>query len=139
MADFTKDKIYTYIRSAIKAVYPSMYVTGGYEPVPPQGPAVQIHEIHRHRVKGAMTLDGLDEQMRIAFDVNVYSNLFDGAPNEAYAIMGVAEEAFRELYFIETECRPVELANNRVTRLVARFERHLGSGDQMPTGATGST
>ena len=132
MAEFTRNRIYTYVRNALKAVYPDLYVTAMEEPIPPKGPAVQVREVVRRRPVRDTTLDGKDDQLRVAFDVNVYSNLSNGALDEAHEIMSVAEQAFKEIYFIETDCRPLELANNRVTRLVARFDRVIGKGDQFP-------
>ena len=139
MANFTPNRIYTYIRKAILDVYPTMYVTGGYEPIPPQGEAVRVHEISHYRPVRGICLDHEDEQWKVAFDVNVYSNKFDDSYTDVYDIMRVVEIAFKQLHFIEYECVPVERANNRVSRLTARFERQIGEGDQMPTGATGST
>lgn len=132
MAKYTHHSIYTYIRNAVKAVYPNMYISNGYEPIPPNGPAVQIHEIDHSRPTMNVTLDGKDQQWRVAFDANVYSNLFNDSADEAYEIMRVVEAAFAEIFFIELECLPVERANNRVSRLTARFERQIGGGEEMP-------
>ena len=132
MAKYTKNGIYTYVRNALKEAYPDLYITDDDEPIPPNGVAVKVHEIDHSRPFMNATLDGLDEQWRVAFDVNVYSNLFNGSDEETYEIMHVAEQAFRELFFFEMECVPVERANNRVSRLTARCERHIGGGDEMP-------
>ena len=134
MAEFTPNRIYTYVRSAIKKVYPNMYVTGSPEPIPSVDVAVQIHEMNHYRPIGGVTLDSEDEQWRVAFDVNVYTNIFNDGKHDAYEIMRVCEDAFRRLHFIESECVPLSRANNRVTRLAARFDRQIGRGDQMPEG-----
>lgn len=132
MAEFTNNGIYTYVRSAIKRAYPDMYVTGSPEPISAVDVAVQVTEVNHHRPIGGVTLDSEDEQYRVAFDVNVYTNVFNDGKYEAYEIMRVCEDAFRRLHFIEFECIPVTRVNNRVTRLAARFERQIGRGDQMP-------
>ena len=136
MAKYSMYGIYTYVRNALKTAYPDLYVTGGDEPIPHEGLAVEIKLINYYRPKGNVTLDNDDVQLKVAYDVNVYSSLFDGADEEVYTIIHVAEQAFRELFFIETECMPVERSDNRVTRLVARFERQLGLGNDMPEGET---
>lgn len=129
---YSENGIYTYIRGIIKESYPDMYVTSGFEPIPPQAPAVRIHEMDHYRPRRNVTLDNLDEQYQVAFQADVYSNLFNGSGEEAYDIMKVVETAFRQLYFIETSCTTVERVNNRVTRLAARFERRIGMGNEMP-------
>lgn len=132
MANYTPNGIYTYIRAAIREVYPDMYVTGGEEPVPPNGRAVRVHEISHYRPIRGICLGGEDNQWKVAFDVNVYSNRFNDGYDEVYEIMRVVELAFKRLHFIEYECVPVERANNRVSRLAARFERQIGEADVMP-------
>lgn len=132
MAKYTSDGIYTFIRNRILAVYSDMYVTAGEEPIPARGPAVRVREVDRYKPIRNITLMHDDGQFHAEWEVQVYSNLFNGRTSEAYDIMEVAESAFRELFFIESSCVPVERANNRVTRLVARFERQIGGGDQMP-------
>ncbi len=132
MANFTPYRIYTYVRNKILAVYPDMYVTWGDEPIPQEGVAVQVREIDHYRLLRGLTLEDLGDMWRVAFEVNVYSNRFTDAPDEAYEIMRVAERAFEKMFFVESECIPLKRANNRVTRIAARFERNIGQGELMP-------
>ena len=132
MANFTPNRIYTYIRAAILAEYPNAYITSGPEPIPEVGLAVRVHEVSHYRPMRGICLGHEDDQWKVAFDVNVYSNLFNGGDVDVYDVMMVAEAAFKRLYFIEYECVPIERANNRVSRLAARFERQIGISDQMP-------
>lgn len=132
MAKYTPYGIYTYVRNKLLAAYPDIYVTGKDEPIPPEGVAVQIHEINHYRLLHGLTLEDLGNMWRVAFEVNVYTNEFQDGPYEAYEIMRVAEEAFEKMFFIEFDCVPITRANNRVTRIAARFERNLGFGDEMP-------
>ena len=132
MAKYTPNGIYTYIRNYVKNELPTVYVTGEDEPVPNQGASVKIREIGRYQPRRNITLAYDDEQYSIAYQADVYSNLFNDHAEEAYEIMHVVEQAFKQLYFIETSCTPVERTDNRVARLTARFERQIGSGDNMP-------
>lgn len=136
MAKYNRNTIYTYVRNAVLEKYPACYVTGTYEPVPPEGLAVRIHEVNHYRPHRYAALDESDEVLRIAWDINVYSNLFTDGHEEVYDVMEVAEEAMRELHFIETECLPVERTNNRVSRLTARFQKMMCEGDALPEGDT---
>lgn len=132
MAKYSQNSIYTYVREKILAKYSDIYITGTYEPVPPKGLAVRITEINHYRPLRYVDLNDEDDVCRMAFDVNVYSNKFNGHSDEVYDVMKVAEEAFRGLHFIEYECVPVERVNNRVSRLTARFEKIIGGGDVLP-------
>lgn len=132
MAKYTPNTIYTYLKLQINWACPDVYVTGVDEPISNQQKAVKIHEVGRYRPRGSVDLSNEDEQYRIAYQADVYSNLFNGHTDEAYETMHVVEEAFRKLFFIETSCTPVERVDNRVARLVARFERQVCEGDEMP-------
>ena len=132
MAEFTHDRIYTYIRGKVLDAFPSMYITGDEEPIPAESEAVWIREMNHYTPKASVTLMHDEEVIHSAWEVQVYTNLFDDGQAEAYEIMRPVEKAFKELYFRETSCTPVERVNNRVARLVARFERIIGGGDQMP-------
>lgn len=134
MVNYSPNAIYTYVRGKILEVYPTMYVTASYEPIPPQGPAVRIHEINHYRPRRNVTLLNDDEQWHVEFQADVYSNLFDGHDQEAYDIMMIIDDAFRELLFIEVACTPVERVNNRVARLTARYEKIVIGKDIMPEG-----
>lgn len=132
MAKYTPNTIYTYLMLHIKGACPDVYIAGVDEPVPNQQKAVKIREIGRYRPKGNIDLCHTDEQYSIAYQAEVYSNLFNGHTDEAYEIMHVVECAFKDLFFIETSCVPVERVDNRVARLSARFERQVCEGDEMP-------
>ena len=132
MVNYSSNAIYTYVRRKVLDAFPSMYVTGSLEPIPPEGPAVRVYEINHYRPRRNVTLENDDEQWHVAFQAEVYSNLFNGHDQEAYDIMMVIDDAFRELLFIETSCTPVERANNRVARLVARYEKIVIGKDIVP-------
>ena len=132
MANYTPNSIYTYVRNRFKEVRPDVYVAGVDEPIPNQQASVKIAETGRYRPKGNVRLSNDDQQYSVSYDVNVYSNLFNDHTQEAYDIMSVAEQAFRELFFIETSCIPLERTDNRVTRLTARFQRQVCEGDVIP-------
>lgn len=132
MAKYTYNGIYTYVRNAVKAEFPEVYVCGVEEPIPPVGLAVQIVETDVRTPVTGVTLDGQDRQWRVAYDVNVYSNLFEGQKTEAHDVIRVCEKAFRRLYFLEDSRITLQRENNRVTRLAARFSRTIGIDDEMP-------
>lgn len=132
MAKYTRNGIYTFVRNEILKAYPGIYIAGDEEPIPPEGLAVRIYEVNRYAMYRYATLDAQDYQWKVAFDVNVYSNRFNDSTDEVYEVMEVAERAFKKLQFILFDCQPTERANNRVSRLTARFERMVGEADQMP-------
>lgn len=129
---YTHDGIYTYVESRINTESRPVYCTGDYEPTPSEFPCVYIHETDHRPMRNAVQFNFEDEQRIESWEVQVFSNLTDGALEEAREIMADAEVAFRQLFFIETMCAERPNIDTSVKRIIATFTRVIGSGDQMP-------
>ena len=132
MAQYTRNSIYTYIADAINTNNRPVYCVGVYEPTPSEFPCAYIPETEHRPSRDAVTLTFTDEQLLDSWEVQVFSNLTDGALSEAYDIIADVEIAFKQLYFIETVCSQVQNIDPSVIRVVARFTRVYGDNDQMP-------
>lgn len=129
---YTHDGIYTYIEGQLNTESRPVYCTGDYEPTPSEFPCAYIHEVDHRPMRNAIQLDFGDRQRIESWEVQVFSNLTDGALEEAREIMTDAESAFRQLYFIETMCSERPNIDPSIKRVIATFTRVIGSGDQMP-------
>lgn len=132
MAQYTRNGIYDYVADAVNTLDRPVYCVGVYEPTPSEFPCAYIHTTDHRPSRGAVTLSFTDEQLIDSWEVQVFSNLTDGALSEAYDIIADVETAFKQLYFIETYCSQVQNIDPSVTRVVARFTRVYGDNDQMP-------
>lgn len=129
---YTHDGIYTYVESIINTESRPVYCTGDYEPTPSEFPCAYIHETDHRPMRDAVQLDFGDRQRIESWEVQVFSNLTDGALEEAREIMADAEVAFRQLFFIETMCSERPNIDPSIKRVIAQFTRVIGEGDQMP-------
>ena len=129
---YTHDGIYTYVESRINTESRPVYCTGDYEPTPSEFPCVYIHETDHRPMRNAVQFNFKDEQRIESWEVQVFSNLTDGALPECYEIMADAEGAFKQLYFIETMCSERPNIDPSIKRVIAQFTRVIGEGDQMP-------
>ena len=114
--------IYNSIANAINEYDASVYVTQRYEPIPESIPCVFVQQIGKARTERFATLANTDEQYRRTFEVQVFHNTL----NEAYDLMEVCENAFKELAFFEDLCEPIDNADMKIARIVARFYAQLG-------------
>jgi len=130
----TRNEIFTNVRAAVLAVYPSAYITAAYEPVLPRFPAVFVREIGSVRTQRYITLAFDDEQRRSTFEVQIFVNKADGGMTYAYEIAEVVEGAFNDMYFIEDMKQPVDnLIDDGVYRLTMRFHRQLANNRETTT------
>ena len=134
MAKYKFNAIYTRIVTAASAVESGLYCSAKYEPVPEQFPALYVEEVSSVRTPGAITLDYTDEQHRVVHEVQVWSNLLDGAKAQADAIMDAVETAYNAMYFRQTMKDPMPTTDRSIYRLVARFTKQIAGGDTLPGG-----
>lgn len=125
--------IYDYIESAVNTVARPVYCEARLEVAPESFPACYIVETSNTSQEWDYTLDFTDEQVRRDFEVQVYSNLVDGALAQAESIMEDVRAAFRRLYFIENFVGRTDNIDPTVVRIIGRFHRTIGGSDQMPT------
>ena len=132
MSGFTRNAVYTRIRSAVLAVNASAFVSAVPVPSPAKFPAVFAREIGRVQMTSGTTLTNDDRPWRDTFEAAVYSNKTTGAMSEAYAIMDAVDACMAGLGYIQDMCQPVDNADTEIYRLVGRWHRTTGGGDQMP-------
>lgn len=133
MSGFTRNAIYNYAEHRINTTATPCYCTSRDYQVFPSYPACKIVEIDRNNDLLFVNLANTDEQWNVSFEVQAFSNKESGALDECYGIIQRAESAFRDMGFHETFCAPIETNDNTKERIVARFQRFVGSGDIMPT------
>lgn len=132
--NITRNAVYSYIYDAVVAEYPTMYVSGVYEPVPAELPAVFIREIGDFRNKENMTLAGNQGVRTSTVEVQVVSSRLNGSLSQAYAILETVRTACFELFYNETNVVVVEDGNSGMNyRLRASYRRIIGDSDEMPT------
>lgn len=117
-----RELIYSQIADNINSFFADCYVAQKYEPVPESVPCVFIQQISKVRTRQYADLANTDRQWRLTFEVQVFAETL----NKAYEIMNFVEEQFTELAFFEDMCSPVDNADPKLCRLVARFSAQRG-------------
>jgi len=132
MSAYTNNAIFTRIRASVLEEEPTANCTQTYAPVPSKFPTVFTREIGRFTPAQTASFANAQDIYETTWEVQIYSNLKTGAKEQAYALMGAAKSALRELYFVESMENPIENGSNTYYILVARFRRIIGSGESMP-------
>lgn len=128
---YERNAIFTFISDSVEAEFPDAYITGKYVMKPSMFPAVYIHEIDRNRPIENTQLDFEDEQWESVYECQVVSAKPNTPMTEAYEVMEVAKKAFSDLYYREFSETNVDRGDTFT--IIARFRRHIGGGDTMPT------
>ena len=131
MAQYSRNGVYSRVRAAIVAQYPSAYVTSRMVAKPSTFPAILIHEIDRNRPIQNTQLDFQDVQWESVFEAQVVSAKANTAATEAYNIMEIVRQTFSDLYY--REFSETNIDSGDTFTIVGRFRRVIGGGDTMPT------
>ena len=131
MSGYSRNGVYSRVRAAIVAQYPSAYVTSRMVAKPSTFPAILIHEIDRNRPIQNTQLDFQDVQWESVFEAQVVSAKANTAATEAYNIMEIVRQAFSDLYY--REFSETNIDSGDTFTIVGRFRRVIGGGDTMPT------
>lgn len=130
----TRNAVYNFIHDAVATEYPSMYIAGAYEPVPPSMPAVFISEVGDFRNRENMTFSGAQGVRTSTIEVQIVSGRMNGSLSEAYAILETVRSACFRLFYNETNVIILENGDNGTNyRLRASYRRVIGDADEMPT------
>ena len=123
--------IYNYIEEAVNLQDRPVYCASRYEIVPPSFPAAYLSEINRYD-RGAINLKRTDRMKFVTWEAQVFSNKTTGAVDEAREIMEDIDIAMAHLGFTQTYCQPIENADPTIYRLIGRWNRLIGDGDEFP-------
>lgn len=128
---YTNNAIFTRIRASVLAQVSTAYCTQTYAPTPTKWPCVFAREIGHFTPNGTPTLSNAQDISETTWEVQIFSNLKNGAKEQAYSLLTAVKTALRALYFVETFEQPLDTTGNEYYTLVARFRRIIGSGEEM--------
>ena len=123
--------IFNYIESAVNTASRPVYCASRLEIIPPSFPACYFFEISRYD-RGSVNLTRTDKMKFVTYEAQIFSNKVTGAVDEAYSILNDTDEAFAHLGFTQTYCQPVANIDPTIFRIVARWTRLVGDGDDFP-------
>ena len=131
--NITRNVVYNYIDNAVTTAMPNVYVTGVYEPLMAQMPAVILRETDDFRNPENMTFTGVQGVRTSTFEAQIVSSRVNGSLSEAYAILEIVKSAFFTLLYNETSVAIVEDGSTGRYRLRATYRRVIGDADTIPS------
>jgi hypothetical protein len=117
-----ENEIFTACYNALHSLYPDAYITGNYINKPASFPAVSIICVESVTWRKTRDTGHGERHTSPTYEVNVYSNLKDGAKEQAQELLEVIDRQFTDWNFNRLTCTPIEnLADNTIFRYVARY------------------
>ena len=134
--NITRNAVYDYVYSKVKAANASVYITSVYEPTFAKLPAVILREIGDFRNAENMSFAGSQGVRTSTFEAQVISGKTNGSLSEAYTILDAVRMAMFKLHYNETNAVIIEDGSTGRFRLRASYRRVIGDSDPMPNTST---
>ena len=117
-----ESEIFNKVAEAVRAVYPSAFVSGEYVRTPPRFPFVSLIEMSNTAYDRTQSSGGLENHASVMYEVNVYSNKKSGKKSECKAIATLIDNELAALGFSRTMLQPIpNMDDATIYRMTGRY------------------
>jgi hypothetical protein len=117
-----ENEIFDRVASAVKKVYPSVFMSGEYIRTPSKFPFVSLIEMSNTAYDKTQSSAGLENHALLMYEVNVYSNKTSGKKSECKAIAALIDNELATLGFSRTMLQPIpNMDDATIYRMTGRY------------------
>lgn len=117
-----ESEIFSKIAEAVRAAYPSAFVSGEYVRTPSKFPFVSIIEMSNIAYDKTQSSGSLENHASLMYEVNVYSNKSSGKKSECRAIATLIDDELAALGFSRTMLQPIpNMDDATIYRMTGRY------------------
>ena len=117
-----ENEIFDAVAKAVRASYPSAFVSGEYIKAPSKFPHVSLIEMSNTSYDRTQTSDGIENHASLMYEVNIYSNKKSGKKSECKAIAALIDNELATLGFSRTMLQPIpNMDNATIYRITGRY------------------
>ena len=117
-----ENEIFDRVANAIKAVYPSVFISGEYIRTPSKFPFVSLIEMSNTAYEQTQSSGGLENHASLMYEVNVYSNKKSGKKSECKVIASLIDNELATLGFSRTMLQPIpNMDDATIYRMTGRY------------------
>ena len=122
-----ESEIFANIAARVRSVYPNLYMTGEYVRAPARFPCVAIEEKNNAVWRNSRDTSEIERQVAVMYEVNIYSNLKNGAKRECKELAAAVDEAMRHIGFTRAMMNPMpNLSDATIYRMTGRYQAIIG-------------
>ena len=127
-------EIYTYVRNAVKDLYPSVGFSSEYKQKPDKYPFVYLAESTNAVLRGTQDSGSLENHAMVYYTAEVFSAKLNGKKTEAKEIASAVDDAMRFLGFTRTMSEPFPNESDAtIYRIVMRYRGVIGTDGHVYT------
>jgi hypothetical protein len=117
-----ENEIFSKVAVAVRAAFPSVFMSGEYIRTPPKFPFVSLVEMSNTAYDRTQSSAGLENHASLMYEVNVYSNKTSGKKSECKAIAALIDNELATLGFSRTMLQPIpNMDDATIYRMTGRY------------------
>ena len=117
-----ENEVFDIVSKAVKAVYPSVFISGEYIRTPSKFPFVSLIEMSNTAYDKTQTSGSLENHASLMYEVNIYSNKTSGKKSECKAIAELIDNELATLGFSRTMLQPIpNMDDATIYRMTGRY------------------
>lgn len=117
-----ENEIFSKVAAAVRAAFPSVFMSGEYIRTPPKFPFVSLVEMSNTAYDRTQSSAGLENHASLMYEVNVYSNKTSGKKSECKAIAALIDNELATLGFSRTMLQPIpNMDDATIYRMTGRY------------------
>ena len=118
-----ENQVFDKVAKALRAKYKGIYVNSEPLDVPPAFPAVTLYQRSTSAYERSQTAESRENHATVMYETDVYSNLSNGAKQQAKAIFADINTLMEQMGFIRTFGQPVDnFADTSIYRFKGRYK-----------------
>ena len=125
-----ESQVFTKVATAVRASYPTAYVTGEYNRTPPAFPAVFLIEADNTPLRRSQSSDEMENHSVVMYELDVFSDKATGRKSEARAIVKLVDNVMLTLGFNRSFLNALpNQYDATIYRMTARYTAVVGSDE----------
>ena len=117
-----ESEIFSKIAESVRAVYPTVFMSGEYVRTPSRFPFVSLIEMSNTTYDRTQSSGGLENHVSVMYEVNIYSNKTSGKKSECKAIATLIDNELAALGFSRTMLQPIpNMDDATIYRMTGRY------------------
>lgn len=118
-----ENEVYTSVETAVKEIYPNIFMTGEYVAAPASFPCVSLVEVMNSIFRRSATNTEIENHAVITYEVNVYTNKTKGKKTQCKQIIDLVDKKMLELGFVRRFMQSVpNVADATIYRMFGRYQ-----------------
>ena len=127
-----ENAVFNQIATAVREVYPGIFIAGEYVKAPTSFPAIMLCEVDNAVLRRTQNTGGMENHAWVTYELNVYSNKKNGKKDECREIVALIDTQMAALGFTRMMLNPVpNMEDATIYRMTGRYRAVIDNNNNI--------